>query len=90
MDILFKNITRKRKNLEDDENEYSYLFGNSRVDDDSIQIPIFAASSIVSRDVKSRKKREKKLKRSSNWWQEGYPNWDEKQLKENLRINRAI
>jgi len=64
MDILFKNITRKRKNLEDDENEYSYLFGNSRVDDDSIQIPIFAASSIVSRDVKSRKKREKKPKQS--------------------------
>ena len=76
--------------MDEDEDEYAELFNkpNSAVTDENLVVFASVFAGAVVCNSKKRKKRNGNEERVSNWWYQGYVNWNEKQFKKHFRITR--
>ena len=91
MDQLFRNLSRKRKMAEEDDDEYEELFGRPSgtiPEEDNTIIFAGALAGAVACAPKKRKKRKRNEERVSNWWDNGYLRWDDTRFKQHFRITR--
>ena len=76
--------------MDEDEDEYAELFNKpkSAVTDENLVVFASVFAGAVVCNSKKRKKRNGNEERVSNWWYQGYVNWNEKQFKKHFRITR--